>query len=137
MTSTAIPRKEVWVMRKDIADHLPVLQAAFVEFAQDTLLPELCTVFKGDDVARFLELFAGLTFKVPSRTLVESILTTVDIYMDIEKHPYAIETIAERNGMTKHYASALHSRIKSRMEALCLTNPPPKKRKRRSSRKTS
>lgn len=64
---------------KDLIRYSDLFVALLVSRAQESVLPELNVVF-GDKIIQFLDIFAGATFEVPSRKILEDVLRDVSVY---------------------------------------------------------
>ena len=71
---------------KDVSGLIEVFIPIMLCRTRNTLIPELYEVFGHQDLMRFLDLFAGTRFEVPSRDLILTALRDADIYARLAAH---------------------------------------------------
>jgi hypothetical protein len=73
--------------------HIDALQIALLRTGRDTLLPEIYEIFGKESTIKFLDIFAGITVKVPTKQVIENAIRDTFIYLTLKK--------AKRNGYPK------------------------------------
>ena len=71
---------------KDVSSLIDVFIPVMMAWTRTTLITELYEVFGNQHLMRFLDLFAGTRFEVPSRDVILQALRDADIYARLAAH---------------------------------------------------
>jgi hypothetical protein len=91
--------ENIGLLDKRIGKHMDVFRIVLTLAAEKTPLPEILEIFGDDVTVKFLDIFAGVTFKVPPRDIITNASRDTDIYLSLKgldqpKEMY--ERLAER-----------------------------------------
>lgn len=118
MTSSATDlhlSKEVRILDPQVRDHVDTLRVILLSACSQTIFPELLEIFGPEQVVRFMDIFGGLTIKVPSRTFLQQATRDVDIYTMMTNSPEpeaAVDYLAIKYDMDPVYVRDCFSRVK-------------------------
>lgn len=79
---------------------IDLLKVCLLEACGNTHLPEIYDVFGPDHVLKFLDVFSGVTFKVPQVKILKDCVRDVSVYLVIDRTP-----AGSRGGIIKDLAS--------------------------------
>jgi hypothetical protein len=82
-----------------------------LRWTRNTLIPELYEVFGDQHLMRFLDLFAGTRFEVPSRDLILTALRDADIYATLAVHKDTVRGLATKYGVKEHQVADAYARV--------------------------
>lgn len=94
---------------------MDVFRLVFIHCAQYTVLPELMDIFGSDAVTKFMDIFGGMTIKVPDRSVLERVSRDVDIYVTLstaEDDALAASVLSTKYELPEEYVRDVFSRIK-------------------------
>jgi len=105
--------------------YLDIVTVLLVDRADDTHLPELYDVFGREALSKFLELFAGMTIKVPTREEIEDSVRNVSIYLQLYRttkgsKARVIYDIARHYGMVTDDVRRIYYRMEKRLRGVDL-----------------
>lgn len=105
---------EVRILDPDVEGHFDTFQLLFMTSAQRTLLPELLEIFGEEALMKFLDIFGGVTFKVPDRSLLERAVRDTDIYETVRKSdaPEVVEHLSRKYSLPQEYVREIWRRVK-------------------------
>ena len=86
---------------------VPILLA----WTRETLIPELYEVFRPEQLMRFLDLFAGTRFEVPSRDVILTALRDADIYARLAEHKDTVRGLATKYRLAEHQVADAYARV--------------------------
>jgi hypothetical protein len=105
------------ILDKDLAELMDVFHVVLLDTAAHTVLPELLEVFGAEKVIKFMDLFAGITLKVPSREILNDSANKAFIFNKLRRDdsPENVALVAKEYGLTvasvtsiyKHYSEIL------------------------------
>jgi len=102
----------------DLPRHLDVFTAILIYEHEDTLLPDLIDVFGPQFIPKFLDIFAGTTFTVPTREQVKSILRDVDIYLSMKEGRMTSEELARKYEIGDNTVRKLYGKVRKIVEEI-------------------
>lgn len=73
------------IIDQDAIKHVDVFQVVLLNAAEHTPLPELLDIFGKESVVKFLDIFSGVTFQVPSKEVLTTSARDVDIYVTLAR----------------------------------------------------
>ena len=93
---------------------MDTFRVVFVRAAQYTLFPELLEVFGSESLLKFLDIFGGMTIRVPDRTLLQQALRDTDIFQKIQSqdNPGVTEALAVRYNISPDLVRDIYLRVK-------------------------
>jgi hypothetical protein len=105
LTVTDDPTVRVFILDKSSGSYVDILRFIVSEACPKSHIPLIEEVFGRDSMLKFLDIFAGMTFKVPPREVLEKHMRDVAIYMTLNKmsppkRVQAIKALAHRYGTT-------------------------------------
>lgn len=105
LTATDDPTVRVFIVDKSSGSYVDILRFIVEQACPRSHIPELEDVFGRDCLLKFLDIFAGMTFKVPPREALEKYMRDVSIYLTLNKmqpaqRAKAIKALAHRYGTT-------------------------------------
>lgn len=71
---------ELRILDPQVRGHVDTFRVILLAACSNTIFPELLEVFGLEDVTKFMDIFGGLTIRVPSRTFLKQAIRDVDIY---------------------------------------------------------
>jgi hypothetical protein len=74
---------------------LDTLFIALLHYSQHNILPELYEIFGEESLLKFLDLFSGMTIKVPSHDQLSLIIRDVNIYIRLSRADKKADLIRE------------------------------------------
>ena len=109
--------KDVSLLDENLARYADVFAQILIHRCRDTLLPELIEVFGKDRLPMFLDMFAGCTFKVPSRDIIVNAARDADMYECISRGvPHSI--MENKYGISPTTVDAAVGRVRKIVESL-------------------
>jgi hypothetical protein len=96
---------------KDVSSLIDVFIPVMLAWTRKTLIPELYEVFGDQHLMRFLDLFAGTRFEVPSRDLILTAVRDADIYATLAAHKATVGGLATKYGLEEHRVSDAYARV--------------------------
>lgn len=100
------------------AEQLKYFIAFMLRDREHTLLPEFLEVFEPKDFLKFLETFAGVTFRVPDVDQVRRIVMLAMVYVGFTVEKKSRKILRDRFGLTQSELDALLAQAKSYAEEL-------------------
>lgn len=106
--------KEIRILDPNVRKNLDTFRAVMLSTASRTTFPEILDIFGPEAAIKFLDIFGGLTIKVPDRSFLEQAARDTDIYHmmtsggnqeDIVKH------LADKYEMEPEYVRACYHRV--------------------------
>jgi hypothetical protein len=85
MTLSNHTPETIGLLDKRIGKHMDVFRLMLTLAGEKTVLPEILEVFGNDMTVKFLDIFAGVTIKVPSRDIITDAARDTDIYLTCKK----------------------------------------------------
>ena len=70
---------------RDPFRQVDIFHVVLLNAAADTVLPELYEIFGRERMVKFLEIFAGVTIRIPSASIFSDAVRDVMIYQDLGK----------------------------------------------------
>src|SRR5262249_1540632 len=95
----------------DVISSIYVFIPVMLSWTRNTLIPELYEVFGTEHLMRFLDLFAGTRFEVPSRDLILTALRDADIYATLAAHKNTVRGLATKYGVEEHRVADAYTRV--------------------------
>jgi hypothetical protein len=74
---------------------LDTLYIVLLHYSDHSILPELYEIFGEEAMIRFLDLFGGMTIKVPAHDELKKTIRDVNIYLRLKSSPKYTETVKE------------------------------------------
>jgi hypothetical protein len=96
---------------QDASSLIDVFIPVMLRRTRDTLIPELFEVFGSEHLMRFLDLFAGTRFEVPSRDLILAALRDAEIYAALAAHTDTVRGLATKYGVEEHRVADSYARV--------------------------
>jgi hypothetical protein len=96
---------------KDVSSLIDVFVPVMLAWTRTTLITELYEVFGNQHLMRFLDLFAGTRFEVPSRDLILTALRDADIYATLAAHKDTVRGLATKHGVAEHRVQDAYARV--------------------------
>lgn len=100
------------LLDQDLIHYSDLFIAVLLQQADATFLPELYEVF-GDKLVLFLDIFAGTTFVVPSRQVIEKAVRHVAIYHKLESGRYKEEELAREYGVDIRWVREIRKQVQN------------------------
>jgi len=97
------------------------LEIALMMSHKYTLLPEIYSVFGRDGLLKFIDVFGGCTFTVPSQEDFMRTVMEVQIYLEMnnrEKFDLKMKDIADRYGISVQSVLSIYKDMRSTVGAL-------------------
>ena len=93
----------IFILDRGSGRYVEILQAVMQLVSPKSHIPEIYAVFGKEQSLKFLDIFAGMTLKVPPREVIEKCMRDVVIYMTLAKEnpsrrPKAVKALAHRYG---------------------------------------
>jgi len=85
----------------DLPRFIDTFAAVLIYHYEETLLPDLIDVFGPKMLPKFLDVFAGTTFEVPTRRKIEEVVRNVSIYLSIKEGRLTIDEAARKHDLTR------------------------------------
>jgi hypothetical protein len=101
----------VRLLDKDASSLIDVFIPVMLAWTRKTLISELFEVFGTEHLMRFLDLFAGVRFEVPSRDLILTALRDADIYATLAAHKDTVRGLATKYGVEEHRVADSYARV--------------------------
>lgn len=98
-----------------IFKYIDVFKCIMLREHDSTLLPDLADALGPESLPKFLTLFAGTTFRVPQRSVLENAARDAAIYSEM-KGNVSPDVVAVRHGVTTSEAIAINTRVRRIME---------------------
>jgi len=99
-----------------IPKYFDVFAAVLIYDYENTLLPDLIDVFGEEHLPKFLDIFAGTTFTVPTREQVSSVIRDVELYLTLKAGKMTNEDVARKYGMTSSAVWKVYSKVRKIVE---------------------
>ena len=95
----------------DVDELVEVFIPVLLAWTRETLIPELSEVFGPEPLMRFLDLFAGTRFEVPSRDVILQALRDADIYARLAAHKDTVRGLATKYRVEEHRVADAYARV--------------------------
>jgi hypothetical protein len=107
--------KDLSLLDKELARYAEIFTQILLYRCRDTLLPELIEVFGRDRLPKFLDIFAGTTFQVPSREIITHAARDADIYECLSRGmPHSV--MQDKHGVSRDTVDSAFRRVKKIIE---------------------
>ncbi|MGA0383386.1 MAG: hypothetical protein ACO3L1_00120 [Flavobacteriaceae bacterium] len=106
------------LMDKDVAPYLDIFVPLLLKECEETLLPELVSVFGEDGLLKFLNIFSGTTFRVPDRSLIFKLVRDAKIFVALNKKNSSLSELSVEFGLTETGLSKCYDRVESTLKAV-------------------
>lgn len=106
---------EIRILDPQIRSHVDTLRVILLNACARTVFPELLDIFGPDAVIKFMDIFGGLTIKVPDRSFLIQAIRDVDVYTMMSKALDDSATIAylsKKYDIPGEYVREIHNRVK-------------------------
>jgi len=105
--------------------YLDIVTVLLLDRADDTHLPELYDVFGREVLSKFLELFAGMTIRIPTREEIETSVRNVSIFLQVYRTAKGSKArvmydIARHYGMVTDEVRRIYYRMEKRLRGVDL-----------------
>jgi len=106
--------KEVRILGPHDRDCVDTLRVILLYSCSRTVFPELVEVFGPDLVYKFIDLFGGVTIKVPDRHFLEQAVRDIDIYRTMSNgvRAEALKYLAIKHDTTEEYVRERYVHVK-------------------------
>ena len=95
----------------DVDELVEVFIPVMLAWTGKTLIPELYEVFGPEQLMRFLDLFSGTRFEVPSRDVILQALRDADIYATLAAHKDTVRGLARKYRLEEHRVQDAYARV--------------------------
>ena len=95
----------------DVGELVEVFIPVLLAWTRKTLIPELYEVFGPEQLMRFLDLFAGTRFEVPSRDVILQALRDAEIYATLAAHKDTVRGLATKYRVEEHRVADAYDRV--------------------------
>lgn len=111
---------EVRILDTRLRKHMDLFRLVLLQSGQYTLFPEMLEVFGEEAVIKFLDIFGGITVRVPDRGVLERAVRDVDIYVTMSKCSTAdvAGDLARKYDIDEGYVRELYLKICQLQEAI-------------------
>ena len=75
------------VLDEELPEYTNLLKLALLQHNEFTLLPELLDIFGYNKFLKFIDIFSGVTIKVPNAKLLEHLVRDITIYIRLKNPP--------------------------------------------------
>jgi len=100
--------------------HVDLFMLILIDAVSDTLIPEIASTFGNEAAYKFLDQFAGLTIKVPTRHVLERAVRDTKLYHELSRidrtDPSAVNRVAESYGLKGPGAMETFRRLHASIE---------------------
>ena len=96
---------------REVDELVEVFIPVLLTWTRKTLIPELYEVFGPEQLMRFLDLFAGTRFEVPSRDVILQALRDAEIYATLAAHKDTVRGLATKYGVEEHRVADAYARV--------------------------
>lgn len=119
LSSANLPT-EVRILDTRLRKHMDLFRLVLLQTGQYTLFPEMLEVFGQESVIKFLDIFGGITIRVPDRGVLERAVRDVDIYVTMAKcdNPEVVGDLARKYEVDEGYVRELYLKVASLQEAI-------------------
>lgn len=95
--------EDMRIMDPRIKRHVDVVHLVLMSYASRSVIPELYEIFGKEAMIKFIDIFAGCTFRVPSREVFERAVMDTEIYLEYCRTPLpsTIDSMATRYAVTE------------------------------------
>lgn len=100
---------------------LAPLAAILMFREQFTLLPEVHTAFGDEGTLKFLDMFAGMTLKVPTHDELSRSIRDVTIWAELKRDMNKIAKMVEEYGLTPERVRKIFREVDHQMDQLKIT----------------
>jgi len=94
-----------------------VFYVALLHVAEDSLLPEIRQIFGDEATLKFIQIFEGMTIKVPTESQITRGLKDAEVYLALRKirrsDPVLVKRAAGEHGYTPEEALSVYRRIRA------------------------
>lgn len=111
---------EVRILDTRLRKHMSLFRLVLLQSGQYTLFPEMLEVFGEEAVIKFLDIFGGITIRVPDRGVLERAVRDVDIYVTLSKcnTPEVAGDLARKYDVDEGYVRELYAKVANLQEAI-------------------
>lgn len=107
--------KEVRILDPQVRECVDTLRVILLSACSRTIFPELLEIFGPEAVVKFMDIFGGLTVKIPDRSFLIQATRDVDIYKMMSESPddeAAADYLARKYDMSSDYVRECYDRVK-------------------------
>lgn len=117
--SASNQQPNIRILDGSLTRHVDAFRLTLIDRTPKTIFPELVEIFGSEAAVKFMDIFHGLTIKVPSRELLDFCVRDADIYARLSSaySSSAVHALAEKYKVTEsqilhtyHYMVKLHKR---------------------------
>lgn len=103
----------------ELEKYVDLWHIVLLRCARNTVLPDLLEVFGKEALIKFLDIFAGTTFRVPSREVLEHSVRDVDIYIQVKRHGSdAFRGLCQRYDLTEDQVKSAYYQVRDMAKGL-------------------
>ena len=106
--------KEIRILDPNVRNHLDTFRVVMLSTASRTIFPELLEIFGPEAVVKFLDIFGGLTIKIPERSFLEQAARDTDIYQMMSNggnQGEIVKYLANKYDMTVEHVRLCYQRV--------------------------
>jgi hypothetical protein len=106
--------KEIRILDPNVRNHIDTFRVVMLSTASRTIFPEILEIFGPEAAIKFLDVFGGLTIKVPERSFLEQAARDTDIYHMMSSggnQSDIIEYLATKYDMEPDYVRTCYQRV--------------------------
>lgn len=103
------------VFDKLVAKNVHILQVVLSSMDEENLLPELYEIFGREALLKFLDIFGGVTIRVPKRDIVRSAVEKVKVWIVLENKLATVAQLSEEMGKSEAHIRRLYSMAKKEL----------------------
>src|SRR5262245_55180577 len=109
---------QIKILDKLTKRYLDALYVVLLRSSDQSLLPELYDIFGKELLIKFLDVFAGMQFRVPSREILERAVRDVDIYIRMSdvRNSEVLEDLSTRHNISKDDVTRIFNDTKTYCE---------------------
>jgi len=106
---------EVRILDPKVRQHVDTFRCVMLSACRQTIFPELLEIFGPEIVVKFMDIFGGLTIKVPDRSFLIQAARDVDIYYMMttcQEQDLAVDFLARKHDMLPEYVRECYHRVR-------------------------
>jgi hypothetical protein len=109
---------DLHLLDKDIEPYVDVFVPLLLKECEETLLPELISVFGESELLKFLDVFAGTTFEVPDRSIIVRLARDARIYVALTKTDITYAELSSEYDLKEESLRKCYNRVESILKAV-------------------
>lgn len=122
---------DFYLLDKDVAPYVDVFVPLLLKECEETLLPELISVFGESELLKFLNIFSGTTFQVPDRSIIFRLVRDAKIFVALTTTDISFPELSSEFDLSEEALRKCYNRVEATLKSVGANVPKRKKKTQR------